>query len=182
MNKAVFLDRDRTLIKPMRPRLINTKFGRVLNDCVVCPSEIKFYPGVIGGLKQLQSKGYKLIIVTNQSVVARGVITEAQLARIHRRLISLLQAQGVKIAGVYHCPHHPEGVVKKYRLKCKCRKPEPGLIRRAAGRHNIDLKKSFMVGDSSKDMLAGKKAGLRTVKVSLALGFGRAVNKIIKYG
>lgn len=181
MNKSVFLDRDGTLIKPLRPRLINTRFGRVLNDCVIRPSEIKFCPGVITGLKRLQAKEYKLIVITNQSVVARGVITEAQLKRIHQRLVSLLRNQGIRISGVYYCPHHPEGRIKKYRLKCKCRKPEPGLIRRAAKMQKINLKQSFLIGDSQKDTQAGKKANLKTVRIKPALGFGRAVNKILKY-
>jgi D-glycero-D-manno-heptose 1,7-bisphosphate phosphatase len=181
MNKAVFLDRDNTLIEPLEPWLINTKFGRVLNDCVIRPSEIKFCPGVIGSLKQLQAKRFKLIIITNQSVVARGVITEVQLRHIHRRLIDLLRNQGVKITGVYYCPHHPEGLVKKYRQKCYCRKPKPGMIKRAAREHRIDLEQSFFVGDSENDFRAGKKAGVKPIIIKSGKEFNRAIRGILQY-
>ncbi|MFH1226414.1 MAG: HAD family hydrolase [Planctomycetota bacterium] len=181
VNKAVFLDRDNTLIKLLKPRLINTTLGRVLNDCVIRPSEIKFCPGVIGSLKLLQAKGYKLIIITNQSVVARGVITEVELKRIHRRLIDLLRNQGVKIAGVYYCPHHPEGLIKKYRRKCCCRKPEPGMIKRSAREHRIDLKQSFFVGDSENDFRAGQKAGVKPIIIKPGEGFSRAIREILQY-
>lgn len=180
MNKSVFLDRDGTLIKNLKPRMVNTRFGRVLNDCVIRPSEIKFCPGVVTGLKRLQAKGYKLIVVTNQSVVARGVITEAQLKRIHRCLVSLLVNQGIRISGIYYCPHHPtEARIKKYLRRCKCRKPEPGLIRRAAKLHKISIKQSFLIGDSQKDVQSGKKAGLKCIRIDHKTRFLSAIKKIL---
>ncbi|MBI4713323.1 MAG: HAD-IIIA family hydrolase [Planctomycetes bacterium] len=179
MNRAVFLDRDGTLIKPTRPRRINTRFGKVFNDCVIKPSEIRLCSGVISGLKRLQAAGYILVIITNQSVVARGVITERQLRHIHRRIVRILGNRGIRISGVYYCPHHPEGLVKRYRRKCRCRKPAPGLILRAARAHRINLKHSFLIGDSAKDIKAARNAGVKGIKVTKKNGFAKAVDKII---
>lgn len=147
--KAVFLDKDGTLIKDV-PYNVN-------------PSLIQPLPGVIQGLQTLHRAGYKLIIVSNQSGVARGYFEEADLLAVEERLRELLDCAGVPLAGFYYCPHHPDGVVLPYAQNCSCRKPGPGLLLRAAQEHGLNLHQSWMVGDILDDIEAGRRAGCKTV-------------------
>ncbi len=149
MRRAVFLDRDGTLIR-------NHHYG--------CdPGKIQLLDGVVEGLRQLQAEGYLLIVVTNQSGVARGFFTEDQLEAMHRRMAELLRRRGVHLSAFYHCPHHPDGVVPAYSVVCDCRKPRPGLVLRACSDFGIDPARSWLIGDILDDVEAGKRAGCRSI-------------------
>lgn len=143
---AAFLDRDGVL---------NEDRGYVHRW-----EDFSFLPGVIEALRQLQHKGYLLVVITNQSAVARGLCAEADVLALHERMRTVLREQGIELAGIYHCPHHPQGSVPRYARACPCRKPEPGMILRAAQEHGIDLARSFLVGDKISDLEAGRAAGI----------------------
>ena len=147
--KAVFLDRDDTLIHD--PGYINH------------PSQVKLMPGAGQSLALLKKMGYLLVIVTNQSGVARGIITEKGLEEIHHHLKKLLADEGVYIDAIYHCPYHPEGTVEKYAKESDLRKPGPGMLLLAAKEMDIDLSRSWMIGDSYRDVAAGHRAGCQTI-------------------
>jgi D-glycero-D-manno-heptose 1,7-bisphosphate phosphatase len=144
---AVFLDRDGTLIK-----------DRPYRDT---PVGMKLLPRVATGLRAWIASGYVPVIVTNQSGLARGLFTRKTLDLIHARLLGLLKKAGVEVEAVYVCPHLEDGRVRRYARKCGCRKPKPGLLKRAARDLKLDLRKSVMIGDSPKDVEAGKAAGAK---------------------
>jgi len=149
---AVFLDRDGVLIKDIH--------------LLTNPEDIRVLEGVPQALRSLKQAGFKLIVVSNQTVVARGLLTEQEVYAINAEMERLLkQAGGPHLDGFYFCPHHPNATLPAYRIACECRKPRPGLLLRAAGEHNLDLSASFMVGDRITDIIAGARAGCRTVLV-----------------
>jgi D-glycero-D-manno-heptose 1,7-bisphosphate phosphatase len=148
-NAAVFLDRDGTLIED--PGYLNH------------PDQVALLDGAAEVLKELKQLGYKTVVVTNQSGVARGIVSEEMLGRIHERLGELLARKGAALDGVYYCPYHPEGVIPKYRKDSDWRKPEPGMLLAAAKEMDIDLSQSWIIGDSQRDMEAGRNAGCRTI-------------------
>ncbi len=150
--KAVFLDRDDTLIED--PGYISD------------PSQVKLLPGVASSLIDLKSMGYKLVVVSNQSGVARGIVTEDVLEKIHAKLKGLLSRKGAYLDGLYYCPFHPEGSIPKYRKNSDMRKPNPGMLLKAAEDMDLDLESSWMVGDKYDDVTAGKRAGCRTVLIN----------------
>ena len=143
-NRAVFLDRDGTIAK----------------DVYYCsrPEDFELFPDTARAIKLLNTRGYKVIVVTNQSGVARGYFTKDVLEQIHSKMLCQLTELGARIDGIYYCPHHPDD-------NCKCRKPEPQMILRAAGDHDIDIKRSFIVGDKSQDIQLGHNVGCRTVLI-----------------
>ena len=141
---AVFLDKDGTLIRDV-PYNVDP-------DCVVLTD------GAAQGVRKLHAAGFVLVVVSNQSGVARGYFEETDLDAVWAKLHNLL---GVPFA-VYYCPHHPEGHAP-YDVRCTCRKPEPGLLLRAAQEHSLDLSRSWLVGDILNDVEAGRRAGCRTV-------------------
>jgi D-glycero-D-manno-heptose 1,7-bisphosphate phosphatase len=147
--QAVFLDKDGTLIQDVPYN--------------VDPSLVRLLPGVTEGLRQLHQAGYLLIVVTNQSGVARGCFGEHSLGAVAQRLRELLAPAGVPLADFYYCPHHPEGKVAEYAVECACRKPQPGLITRAVQEHGIDPARSWLIGDILNDVEAGNLAGCRTI-------------------
>lgn len=149
--KAVFLDKDGTLIEDIPYN--------------VDPDLIQLSPGALEALSLLQALEYRLIIVTNQSGVARGFFREEDLQLIDRRLREILFSAGISLTGFYYCPHHPEGAVGKYTVVCFCRKPQPGMLYSAAFEHNLDLHASWLVGDILNDIEAGNRAGCRTVLI-----------------
>ena len=153
-NKAVFIDRDDTLIED--PGYIND------------PDQVKLLDGVPEALIELKQMGYKLIVVSNQSAVARGIITEQTLAKIHERLEQLLARHGATLDKIYYCPDHPDGAVARYRRESNWRKPEPGMLLAAAEEFDIDLTDSWLVGDSARDIDAGKTAGCTTILIENA--------------
>lgn len=151
--RAVFLDRDGTL----------NRYVGFLRDV----DEFSLLDGVSEAVRRINAAGYLAIVVTNQPVIARGEVSVGELDEIHRKMETLLGAEGAYLDAVYYCPHHPhkgfEGEVAALKIECDCRKPKPGLLQRAAQDFNIDLSASFMVGDSEADILAGKAAGCTAV-------------------
>jgi D-glycero-D-manno-heptose 1,7-bisphosphate phosphatase len=150
-NKAVFLDRDNTLIED--PGYINH------------PNQVRLLPGAAAALVQLRRMGYLLVVVTNQSAVARGIVTEEMLEKIHHRLNKLLADEGAYLDAIYYCPYHPEGSIPKYRMESDLRKPAPGMLLKAAEDLDIDLSRSWAIGDSYRDVAAGVQAGCRTILI-----------------
>ena len=128
------------------------------------PERIQLTPGAVEGLQLLYAAGYRLIVITNQSGVARGYFPESALVAVKKRVRQLL-AFGIPIAGFYYCPHHPDGVVPGFAKDCSCRKPQPGLLLSAAEHHSIDLAQSWFVGDILNDVEAGRRAGCKTVLI-----------------
>ena len=126
---------------------------------------MRLLPHAAQAIRVLNKEGFSVIINTNQTVVAWGQVSEKKLRRMHETLVGRLRAQGAQIDAVYYCPHHPEAPLKTYRKICGCRKPKIGMLRAAAKKYDIDIKNSYMVGDSSKDILAGKRAGVKTILV-----------------
>lgn len=151
--KAIFLDRDDTLIED--PGYIND------------PEQVKLLDGVPEALIQLKALGYKLIVVTNQSAVAHGIVTEKVLGEIHERLKQLLTDKNASLDRIYYCPYHPEGVVPKYCKESNSRKPSPGMLLKAADEMDIDLGQSWCVGNSSRDIEAGLRAGCKTILIDM---------------
>ncbi len=149
--KAVFLDRDGTLIR-------DKKYA-------FRPAEIELLDGVVPGLRLLQQADYRLIVITNQSGVARGFFKEEDVRAMHRRLREMLLQEGIRISEFYYCPHHPDGCVTEYAFKCNCRKPEPGLVLRASREKSINLSNSWLIGDFLTDIRAGLAAGCNTILI-----------------
>lgn len=143
-HKAVFVDRDGTINVDVH----------YLDD----PDKFDMYPGVGEGIKKLKDKGFKIIVITNQSGIARGYFTEKQLSDIHETMKKEFQKFYVVLDGIYYCPHHPDD-------NCNCRKPRTGLFQKAIKEHDIDVTKSYMLGDKILDVCAGKKNGARAVLV-----------------
>lgn len=148
-NRAVFLDKDGTLVA-------NVPYN-------VDPERIRLLPGVAEGLRLLHARGYRLIVISNQPGVAQGFFPEEALGAVEERLWGLFAQVGVPLAGFYYCPHHPAGRIVSYTLTCSCRKPNPGLIERAAQEHAIEVSSSWVIGDILDDVEAGRRAGCRTV-------------------
>jgi histidinol-phosphate phosphatase family protein len=145
MNRAVFLDRDGTLNKDGKSYIKNL-------------SEFELFYFVPTALSILQKLGFKLIVISNQSAIARGLTTQAEVEKIHEHLESELLKHGIIINGIYYCSHHPDD-------NCNCRKPKIGNISKAINEHNINAQRSFFIGDSKRDIEAGSQAGLRTILV-----------------
>lgn len=137
MNKAVFLDRDGTI--------------NVEKNYLYKKEDFEFLPGVIPALKQLQAAGYLLIIVTNQSGIARGYYSEQDFLDLNDWIITILAEQGIYISKVYYCPHHPDADNEKYRVNCECRKPKPGMFLKAKQDFDLDLGACFAIGDKIRD-------------------------------
>ncbi|MHC4259727.1 MAG: D-glycero-alpha-D-manno-heptose-1,7-bisphosphate 7-phosphatase [Planctomycetota bacterium] len=148
-NKAIFLDRDGTLIQD----------PGYLSD----PDQVKLLGGVAEALVEFKALGYQLIVVSNQSAVARGIVTEKVLGQIHNRLRQLLAEKGAYLDQIYYCPYHPDGVIPKYRKEDGRRKPNPGMLLLAADEMDIDLSQSWIIGNSSRDVDAGLRAGCKTI-------------------
>ena len=127
-------------------------------------------PGVTEAVRKINESGYLAIVVTNQPVIARGEVSYDELHMIHNKMETLLGNEGAYVDAIYYCPHHPhkgyDGEVAKLKIDCECRKPKPGMLMQAAKDYNIDLSKSWMVGDSENDIKAGEAAGCRTELIS----------------
>ena len=154
---AVFIDRDGTL---------NEDIGYVSR-----PEELVLYPWAAEAVHLINEAGFLAVVITNQSGIARALYTEETLAAIHSRMIEELGRQGAQIDAVYYCPHHPEIGSHHYRQDCDCRKPQPGLLRAAASEHNIDLTRSFVIGDKASDIKLAENTGARAALV--LTGYGR---------
>lgn len=153
MKRALFLDRDGTLVEP--------------RHYPSHPDDLVLAQGIGPLLRAFQTSGWELIVVTNQSGIARGYFTERDLERMHDRLRQMLRAWGVELHAIHHCPHHVDGSISHLAVPCGCRKPQPGMLLRAAAERGIDLTRSWMVGDILDDVEAGNRAGCRTVLVDL---------------
>ncbi len=148
-DRAVFLDRDDTLIED--PGYINH------------PGQVKLLPGAAQAVRKLREKGFKLVVVSNQSGVARGIVSEEVLEQIHSRLKELLAEQQAYVDKIYYCPYHPDGSIEQYRKESDMRKPNPGMLLKAAEELGLDMESSWMIGDSYRDVTAGSAAGCRTI-------------------
>jgi D-glycero-D-manno-heptose 1,7-bisphosphate phosphatase len=156
MKKAVFLDRDGTLIQ---------------DRGYICDfSEVGFYPFAADAVRALNSAGYLVIVVSNQSAVARGICSEEQVVQLHRLLQAHFKKLGAEITAFYHCPFLADGQVAAYRRESPLRKPAPGMLLQAARDFDLDLGCSFIVGDKADDIEAGRRAGCRTLLVRTGQG------------
>lgn len=154
-NKAVFLDRDGT---------INVDHGYVHRI-----EDFEFLPGVIEALKLLQSKGYLLIIITNQSGIARGYYTEEDYNKLTEYMLDELKKEGIDITDVLYCPHLPDAKIEKYRVDCDCRKPKTGLFQKAIQKWNINISKSIAVGDKARDLSVCETSSCKGFLITTAI-------------
>lgn len=153
---AVFLDRDGVLIEDV--------------DLLTRRDQVRVCRRAPEALKKLHASGYLLFVVTNQTVIARGLATEQDVEDINSFIEKMLfDGSGCKLERFYYCPHHPEATLPQYRIICECRKPRPGMLLRAAREYNLDLSASFMIGDRISDIVAGHKAGCTTVLVETGM-------------
>lgn len=166
MQTAVFLDRDGTLLE-------EGGYADRLDRLV-------FFPYSVDAVRLLNRGGRAVVIVTNQAGVARGIFTESFVAEAHRHITERLAAGGARIDAWYYCPHHPEGAVETYRRTCDCRKPQPGMLTRAASELGVSLAGSFVVGDRWHDLEAGQSVGARGILVRT--GYGRMEERSPKAG
>lgn len=150
--RAVFLDRDGVIIRQLEGYLSD-------------PSRLELLPGAAEAIRRLREAGFAVVVVTNQAGVGYGYLTAETLAAIHVRLREALSQEGAALDGIYYCPHTPED-------NCSCRKPSPGMLLRAAEEMGLDLSRSYLVGDMTTDIAAGKRAGCFTILVRT--GFGGA--------
>ncbi len=156
LQPAVFLDRDGVIIEDVN----------LLTDF----SEIRLFDYVPPTIKRLREVGFKIIVVSNQTVVSRGLATEQDVVSINNHIQMLLAQSGPdNIDAFYFCPHHPKATLPAYRVACDCRKPRAGMLFQAARDHNLKLQASFMVGDRITDIIAGAKAGSRTILVQTGM-------------
>ena len=146
---AIFLDKDGTL-------LVDVPYN-------IDPARMALAPGAGAALLELQEAGYAIVVASNQSGVARGYFGSEALAAVEERIRGMLAGFGVRLDGCYWCPHHPDGSVRRYATACDCRKPQAGLLQRAAHELHIDLAASWMVGDILDDVEAGRRAGCTTM-------------------
>jgi D-glycero-D-manno-heptose 1,7-bisphosphate phosphatase len=154
--KAVFLDRDGTLIEEV--------------NYLAHPEQVRLLPGAANAVRELNNAGILAIVVTNQAGVARGYFPESRIAEVHSRLTELLAEHGARIDGFYHCPHHATEGAGEYRVECECRKPKPGMLLTAAREWDVDLARSWMIGDKPSDAEAGIAAGCRAILVQTGHG------------
>lgn len=148
--KAIFLDRDGVLIKDNYP--------------VTSEQDIHFFSDSIPFLKYVNSKDYIVLVITNQTVISRGLISENELESLHVSINEkIMKSGGPTIEKYYYCPHHPNANLETYRKICKCRKPQPGLLFEASIEYNLNLEKSIFIGDRLTDIMAGNLAGCQTI-------------------
>lgn len=147
MNKAIFLDRDGTLVKD--------------KGYLKTPNEVELLPSIDVALNKFSLNKFNLIVVSNQSGIGRGYYNIAEMKKVNDRIKSELLKHSITILAFYYCPHFIGSKIDKYNIKCDCRKPSPGLIIQAAKDHNIDLCQSYMIGDKESDIIAGLRAGVK---------------------
>lgn len=153
---AAFIDRDGTIIRQVE----------LLHD----PAQMRLLGRSADAIRLFNENGIKVIVVTNQPVVARGISSLADVQHMHTLLNQQLMEQGACVDAFYFCPHHVNADVEEFRLVCSCRKPKPGMLFLAAQEHSLDLSRSVMIGDTTQDMLAGLNAGVKTILVGTGHG------------
>jgi D-glycero-D-manno-heptose 1,7-bisphosphate phosphatase len=156
MRPAVFLDRDGTMIEDV--------------GYLESLSSVAFYPWTVDAIRLLNRAGLPVVVVTNQSGIARGIFDAAFVAETHRFIDQRLAAGGAHVDAYYYCPHHPDGRIAEFARACGCRKPEPGMIQQAASDLGLDPQRSFMVGDKWIDVAAGRAAGARALLLRTGVG------------
>jgi D,D-heptose 1,7-bisphosphate phosphatase len=152
MNRAVFINKDGILI----PDIPNN----------ADPDKINLAEGAAEGLAMLKRRKYLLIVISSEPGIAHGYFPENAMINVQRKILQLLKPYHISLNGFYYCPHHPQGAVKDYSVNCFCRKPQPGLLLRAAKDFNIDLSQSWMIADLLNDIEAGKRAGCKTLLIN----------------
>ena len=153
---AVFLDRDGVLIDEVG------HLSRI--------DQLNLLPGTAEAVKRLNDRGVPVVVITNQSVIGRGICSEDQVNRTHSALETMLAGCAASITRFYYCPHHPTAAIGQYLKNCDCRKPKPGMLRRAERELGLNLRRSFVVGDQITDLESGWRVGCRTVLVSTGAG------------
>jgi D-glycero-D-manno-heptose 1,7-bisphosphate phosphatase len=156
MGGGLFLDRDGTIIEEL--------------EYISSPSQVRLIPRSAQAIRQANLLGLKVFVISNQSGVARGLLSEREVELVHDALVEQLKKAGAAIDAIYYCPHHPDYGDSDYRKTCECRKPAIGMLREAAEKFSIDLRKSYVVGDRISDMEAGKTAG--AVSILVRTGYG----------
>jgi len=154
-NRAVFLDRDGVICEDV--------------NYMKNPSQFKLIPGVGSAISLLNDIGLKVVVVSNQSGVARGYLTEDDVKKVNQKMVNELGGS-CHIDAIYYCPHHPEMGSKAYKKECDCRKPNPGMLKFAAQDLNLDLERSFIIGDKMDDILTGYRVGCETILVLTGKG------------
>ena len=154
--RAVFLDRDGT---------INTEVG-YLNH----PDQLELIPRSALAIKLLNEAGFKTVVITNQAGIAKGFLQEDLLPEIHQRLSLLLDKEGARLDGFYYCPHHPEASLEQYRIDCQCRKPLPGMVLQAVRELDVDITRSYVIGDKSCDIALAHNVGAKAIMVLTGYG------------
>ncbi len=155
--RAVFLDRDGTLLEEA--------------NYIAEIERLAFFPYSGDAVRLLNRAGFAVVVITNQAGIARGIVQESFVGEAHAAISERLAEAGARVDAYYYCPHHPQGIVERYRMACECRKPQPGMLRKAAGDLGLDLAASFVVGDKLTDVEAGHAAGAKGILVRT--GYGR---------
>jgi len=163
-NTAIFLDRDGT---------INEELEFISN-----PDEVNLIPRAAEAIRAANKLGFKVIVITNQSGIARGLIKEEELKIVHNKLVELLELEGAHLDAIYFCPHHPDIGDNRYRILCDCRKPNSGMLKYAQEEFNIDLQKSYVVGDRIIDLQTANSVGAHPILV--LTGYGKNQLEILK--
>jgi D-glycero-D-manno-heptose 1,7-bisphosphate phosphatase len=153
---AVFFDRDGTLNEEV--------------EFISTPEQMQLIPGAGRAVRAVNERGFLAFVISNQSGIARGLFTEADLIPIHAKFQKDLGASGARIDRIYYCPHHPTAGIPPYRVDCDCRKPRPGMLHRARKEMGVDLSRSYVVGDRIVDVLAGRNAGAKGILVLTGYG------------
>ncbi len=161
---GIFLDRDGTINEEL--------------EFISDPENVVLIPGSVDAIRQANSLGLKVFVITNQSGIARGLIKEVDLVRVHDKLVKLLNAENAHLDAIYFCPHHPDYGELPYRTICDCRKPNTGMLKQAETEFNIDLKKSFIIGDRIIDIQTAHAVGAKSILV--LTGYGKNQFEIIK--
>lgn len=157
MNRAVFLDRDGVINR----MVYYPDHGLI--DSPLSPSQIQLLPGVSEAIQLINERKWPVLVVSNQPGVAKGKIIPQTLKAMDRKIKAELAHYGAHLDGIFYCLHHPDAIKKEYRKNCECRKPKPGLLLKAGKEFEVDLRRSYMIGDGLIDVLAGKEAGCKTI-------------------
>lgn len=160
LSRAVFIDRDGVI----NGMVYQPEYGLI--DSPANPCEFTLLPGVGEAIRQIKQMGFLAIVISNQPGVAKGKFTLELLEATKHKMLDELAAEGAQLDAIYYCLHHPDATVAEYRIKCNCRKPKPGLLLQAQEEWNIDLARSYFVGDGITDVAAGQSAGCKTILVN----------------